>query len=216
MRACIRSHLALIVCLKTWRTARGEEKRGFFSKEAKIPRTTVWRNEKKVKEIAGGISDSPITTMHHIDDFIEGSAQSSCSMFDNQLETSTGSDDLSTRPPMDTEHVIDPLFGDERSNEDSTGEFLSLLFDMPTESSSNSDTSDESDSDIELFNTSSDSEHEDETSDFVEDVEKSDNETSDDDVPLYEGANVSKLGALILVMLFSLRQAVWPSFDRFG
>ena len=34
---------------------------------------------------------------------------------------------------------------------------------------------------------------------------KNDDEKNDDDIPLYESANVSKLGALIVVMLFSLR-----------
>ena len=49
---------------------------------------------------------------------------------------------------------------------------------------------------------SSDSEQEVEESD---DLENDDNETSDDDVPLYESAKVSKLGAMIVVMLFALR-----------
>ena len=46
-----------------------------------------------------------------------------------------------------------------------------------------------------------DSEHADETSD----PETNDEEIEDDSVPLYNGAKVSRLGALILVMLFSLR-----------
>lgn len=47
-------------------------------------------------------------------------------------------------------------------------------------------------------------EYEDEESDFVNDFEKND-ETSDNDVPLYEGAKVSKLSAMVVVMLFALR-----------
>lgn len=64
----------------------------------------------------------------------------------------------------------------------------------------------ESKSDTEVSSSSSESENEDETSDRVEDdFEKNDSETNDDEVPLYKGAQVSKLGALIIVMLFSLR-----------
>lgn len=66
-----------------------------------------------------------------------------------------------------------------------------------------SDTSEEFESDFELSTSlSSDSEQEVEGSD---DLENDDNETSDDDVPLYESAKVSKLGAMIVVMLFALR-----------
>jgi len=58
----------------------------------------------------------------------------------------------------------------------------------------------------EVTSTSSESEHDDEKSDLVDDdFEKDENGTNDDDVPLYEGAKVSKLGALIVIMLFSLR-----------
>ena len=78
---------------------------------------------------------------------------------------------------------------------------------MPTES--DSETSKESESDTEqseVTSTSSESEHDDEKSDPVDDdFEKDENGTNDDDVPLYEGAKVSKLGALIVMILFSLR-----------
>ena len=83
------------------------------------------------------------------------------------------------------------------------GEFVSFLVNS-SDLGGDSDTSEESESDTEL-STSSDNEHEDEESDIVDDFENDDSKTSDDDVLLYEGAKVSKLGAMIVVMLFALR-----------
>lgn len=80
----------------------------------------------------------------------------------------------------------------------------SLLIDETT-SESNSDTSEEFESDI-VSSLSSESENEDEKSVRVEDdLEKNDSETNDDEVPLYQGVKVSKLSALIIVMLICLR-----------
>jgi len=79
----------------------------------------------------------------------------------------------------------------------------SLLINEAT-SESDSDTSEEFESNI-VSSSSSESENEDKRSVRVEDyLEKNDSETNDDEVPLYEGAKVSELSALIIVMLICL------------
>ena len=126
------------------------------------------------------------------------------------FETCSGSEkeNLSTQLPTssaDDDNVTNALFCEEQFSKDPMGELISLLVDEHVESGSET-SEEESESDIELTSTSSESEHENETSDHVDDdFTKNDNEKNDDDVLLYEGANVSKLGALIVVMLFSLR-----------
>lgn len=65
-----------------------------------------------------------------------------------------------------------------------------------------------SESDTESSDCSSDSEfdgEQDETRDSIEEPAKSNEDLGGDDIPLYNGASVSRLGALVLVMLFSLR-----------
>lgn len=183
---------------------RGKRKAWVCSKDAKIPRTTAWRSRKKETEIVESctLSDSPITPLHNVDDFIE----SSIPMF----QTCSGSekDNLSTQLPTssaDDDNVTNALFCEEQFSEDPMGELISLLVDEHAVSDSET-SEEESERDIELTSTSSDSENENETSDNVDDdFMKNDDEKNDDDVPLYEGANVSKLGALIVIMLFSLR-----------
>ena len=183
---------------------KGKRKAWVYSKNAKIPRTTAWRSKNNGKESTGIslASDSMISTLHHV----EETTRPSCS-FDNAALNDLESDHFSPQPPSsptNSDHVVDPLFCDDPSNEYSENEFLSALIDTDSVASD-----EESESDIERTDSSSnsefDSENEGETSDVVEDFEVNEEETSDDNVPLYEGANVSRLGALILVMLFSLR-----------
>ena len=152
-------------------------------------------------------TDLPIATLHNAehDIIIEPVEPSSPTIFENS--TDAEKDDLYTtqRAPSSASNgqTNDAVFYDEQLNEDPMGEFVSLLVNS-SDLVGDSDSSEESESDIEHSTSlSSDSEHEDEESDTVD--EKDDNETSDDDVPLYEGAKVSKLGAMIVVMLFALR-----------
>ena len=152
-------------------------------------------------------TDLPIATLHNVehDIIIEPVEPSSPTIFENS--TDAEKDDLYTtqRAPSSASNgqTNDAVFYDEQLNEDPMGEFVSLLVNS-SDLVGDSDSSEESESDIELSTSlSSDSEHEDEKSDTVD--EKDDNEASDDDVPLYEGAKVSKLGAMIVVMLFALR-----------
>ena len=116
-----------------------------YSKDAKIPRTTAWRNYKKEMEIVGSctLTDSPSTALHNQDDFTEYSVPAI-------VETCTDYEkaSLSTQPlasSSDNEQVTNALFGEEQSNQDPTDEFFSLLVDVPTES--DSETSEESESD---------------------------------------------------------------------
>ena len=188
---------------------RAKRKVWVFSKEAKIPRTTAWRTQKKGTEVVGGCTttDLPIATLHSTErDIIE--LLQSPTIFESL--TDSEKDDLHTaqRAPSSASdgQANDAVFYDEQLNEDPmVGEFVSLLVNS-SDLVGDSDTSEESESDIELSTSlSSDSEQEDEESDIVDDLENDDNETSDDDLPLYEGAKVSKLGAMIVVMLFALR-----------
>lgn len=183
---------------------RAKRKVWVFSKEAKIPRTTAWRTQKKGTEVVGGCpaTDLRIATLHNIEQDIEPSSPTILESY-----TDSEKDDLYTaqRAPSSASdgQANDAVFYDELLNEDPMGEFVSLLVNS-SDLVGDSDTSEESESDIEL-STISDSEHEDEERDIVDDFENDDSETSDDDVPLYEGAKVSKLGAMIVVMLFALR-----------
>ena len=143
----------------------GKQKAWVCSNHAKIPRTTAWRSRKKETEIVESctLSDSPITPLHNVDDFIE----SSIPMF----ETCSGSekDNLSTQLPtssVDDDNVTNALFCEEQFSEDPMGELMSLLIDEHAESDSET-SEEESKSDIELTSTCSDSEHENETSDHV-------------------------------------------------
>ena len=112
------------------------------------------------------------------------------------FKTCSGSekDNLSTQLPTssaDDDYVTNALFCKEQCSKDPMGELISLLVDEHAESGSET-SEEESESDIELTSMSSESEHENETSDHVDDdFMKNDNEKNDDDVPLYEGANVS-------------------------
>lgn len=147
-------------------------------------------------------TDLRIATLHNIEQDIEPSSPTILESY-----TDSEKDELYTaqRAPSSASdgQANDAVFYDEQLNEDPMGEFVSLLVNS-SDLVGDSDTSEESESDIEL-STISDSEHEDQESDIVDDFENDDSETSDDDVPLYEGAKVSKLGAMIVVMLFALR-----------
>lgn len=99
-----------------------------FSKEAKIPRTTAWRTQKKGTEVVGGCTatDLPIATLHNIEQDIEPSSPptfESC--------TDSQKDDLCTaqRAPSSASdgQANDAVCYDEQLNEDPMGEFVSLL-----------------------------------------------------------------------------------------
>ena len=181
---------------------RGKRKAWVFCKESKIPRTTAWRSKTNGKESDGSSSASDsvslITTLHHVEETARD--RSSCTFDKAACNGDFESDHVSPQSPScptDSDHFNEPLFCDEQSNDDSTNEFVSLLVDTE----SNSATSDE-ESESEIFqrtdsssgnSSSDDSEKENETSDVIEDLEMDEEKTSDDDVPLYEGANVSKL-----------------------
>ena len=109
---------------------RAKRKVWVFSKEAKIPRTTAWRTQKKGTEVVGGCTttDLPITTLHSIDrDIIEPSP--SPTIFESL--TDYEKDDLYTaqRVPSSASegHANDAVFCNEQLNEDRMGEFVSLL-----------------------------------------------------------------------------------------
>ena len=109
---------------------RAKRKVWVFSKEAKIPRTTAWRTQKKGMEVVGGCTttDLPIAILHSIErDIIEPSL--SPTIFESLTDSKR--DDLYT-----TQHVPssasegeanDTVFCNEQLNEDRLGEFVSLL-----------------------------------------------------------------------------------------
>ena len=200
---------------------RKKRKAWVYCKEAKIPKTTAWRSRTLEKENAGGslTSDSSIVSSP-----VEISARSSCTvsaMFDNVPCLDYFESDQSSPLASNCDHVIETLC-DDQSNEGSTffddpvtdpDESLSFLIDMGcnsvTSSEESQSSSEKSESETEQSDSGSDSEcdsecnseHDDETSN----PETPDEAIEDDSVPLYNGAKVSRLGALILVMLFSLR-----------
>lgn len=149
---------------------------------------------------------------------VEGTFLSSCSVSGhaacfNDFE-SDHNDHSSSQPPTsptNSDHIIETLCHDQ-TNGDSANpavdEFLSFIVDSVSDASGN-----EYESETERTDSSSDSEfdseHEDETDDVIEDLQMNPEEISDDSVPLYNGANASRLGAMILVMLFSLRHQLF-------
>ena len=184
----------------------GKRKAWVYYKDAKIPRTTAWRSNRTGNESTGNslASDSMIS-FHHV----EETTRPLCSFDNAALNDFESVNFFSSHPPSsptNSDHVVDSLFCDDPSKEYSENEFHSVLIDTGNDSVVSDE---ESESVIERTDSSSssecDSENESETSGVVEDFEMHEEETSDDNVPLYEGAKVSRLGALILVMLFSLR-----------
>ena len=115
-----------------------------FSKEAKIPRTTAWRTQKKGTEVVGGCTatDLRIATLQNIERDIEASSPT-------VLESCTDSekDDLYTaqRAPSFASdgQANDAEFYDEQLNEDPMGEFVSFLVNL-SDLVGDSDTSEES------------------------------------------------------------------------
>lgn len=192
-------------------------------KEAKIPKTTAWRSKTLEMENAGSsltsdswISSSPVEISARSSP-VEIRAGSSCAVFDNVPCSDYFENDRSTPLPSNCNHVIETLC-DDQSNEGfnvfddpAVDESLSFLIDMGGNSVSSSEESQSSSDESEPEQSDSgshsecdsecDSENEDETCDS----ETNGEEIEDESVPLYNGANVSRLGAMILVMLFSLK-----------
>ena len=137
------------------------------------------------------------------------SAQSSY-LFENDSmltflnETDLQSDQSSTQPPTSTTESGD---SDPAYLEVEVDEFSSFFVD-PESNSVACSSEESSESDTESFDCSSDSEfdgEQDQTRDTIEEPAKNNEDLGGDDIPLYNGASVSRLGALVLVMLFSLR-----------
>ena len=120
-------------------------------------------------------------------------------------ETGFQSDHSSTESPTsatEIDHVFDDY--DSANFEDEVDDFSSFFVDSV---SFNGDES-SSESDTERSDCSSDSEfdsEQDETHDIIHEPKTGNEDLVDDNIPLYKGAKVSRLGALVLVMLFSLR-----------
>ena len=182
---------------------RGKRKAWVYDKEAKIPRSTAWRSKTREKGNvdSSSASDSMVTSLD-----IEGASLSSCSVSGhaacfNDFE-SAHNDHSSSQPPTsptNSDHIIETLCHDQtngNSANPAVDEFLSFIVDSDSDASGN---------EYESSDSEFDSKHEDETGDVIEDLQTNPEEISDDSVPLYSGANVSRLGAMILVMLFSLR-----------
>lgn len=175
-------------------------------KDAKIPRTTAWRSKTVGKENAGKSSMSDSSARMSI--VAEESVRSSSRVSDELTfvnETGFQSDHSSTESPTSTteiDHVFDDY--DSANFKDEVDDFSSFFVDSVDfggkESSSESDT--------ERSDCSSNSEfdsEQDETNDIIHEPKTSNEHLVDDNIPLYKGAKVSRLGALVLVMLFSLR-----------
>lgn len=215
---------------------KAKRKAWVYSKEAKIPRTTVWRSNKVDKKNAGSStpSESIITTLLDVeatdrsaplcsprslvsksaclndleisDQIYPGPSTSPTNSDDQSIEDSTNFEDgrdESLSFLLDTGGDSVDIVEDSTNPEDSISsidEFLPFLVDTCSDLV---DSGQEDESDTEPSDSSSDSEFDD--SEQEEEIKRDNDEISDDDVPLYNGASVSKLGALILVMLFSLR-----------
>lgn len=192
---------------------RKKRKAWVYCKEVKISKTTAWRSKTLEKENAGSslTSDSMITTSP-----VEISTRSSCGVFDNVpcLSLNNFENDQLSPIPSNCDHVIETLCDDQGNegltiSDDPVDEPLSFLIDMGSNSVTSSEesqsSSEESESETEQSDCGSDSECDSEQDDETSDPETNDEEIRDDSVPLYNGAKVSRLGALILVMLFSLR-----------
>ena len=187
---------------------KGKCKAWLHCKNAKIPRTTAWRSKTVEKGNLGECSTFDSSTRMSIDP--DESAQSSSRVFENDSmltflnETDLQSGQSSTQPPTSTTESGD---SDPANLEVEVDEFSSFFVDP--ESNSVACSSEESlESDTESSDCSSDSEfdgEQDETRDTIEEPAKSNEDLGGDDIPLYNGASVSRLGALVLVMLFSLR-----------
>ena len=182
-----------------------------YSREAKIPKTTAWRrkeNESTRISLSSTNSNDEETSRSDRRDFSECSLNNSVSV---DVSESGQCFPRCCSSSMNCEQVIESL-PCSSNKEDSLDEYFSVLVNR----GSDSDVSDADESggvqDLWETDSSSSSDHErnnhDETSssDGITDTECIGKQTNDDDdVPLYEGAKVSRLGALIVVLLFSLR-----------
>ena len=160
-------------------------------KDAKIPRTTAWRSKTVGKSL---MSDSSAK----MSIVAKESVRSSSSVSDNEStftfanETGFQSDHSSTESPTSTTE-IDNVFDDYDSAnfEDEGDDFSSFFIDSVAYSGEKS----LSESDTERS----------ETSDIIHKPKMSNEDLVDDNIPLYKGTKVSRLGAFVLVMLFSLK-----------
>lgn len=185
---------------------RVKRKAWMHCKDAKIPRTTAWRSKTVGKENAGKSSMSDSSARISI--VAEESVRSSSRVSDELTfanETGFQSDHSSTESPTSTteiDHVFDDY--DSANFKDEVDDFSSFFVDSVDFSGEESS----SESDTERSDCSSNSEfdsEQDETNDIIHEPKTSNEDLVDDNIPLYKGAKVSRLGALVLVMLFSLR-----------
>ena len=178
-------------------------------KNAKIPRSTAWRSQTIGK---GSVRKSLMSdSSAKMSIVAEESVQSSSSVSDNEStftfanETGFQSDHYSTESPTSATE-IDNVFDDYNSTnfEDEVNDFSSFFIDSVAYSGEESS----SESDTGRSDCSSDSEFDsekDEMSDIIHEPKMSNEDLVDDNIPLYKGAKVSRLGAFVLVMLFTLR-----------
>ena len=118
-------------------------------------------------------------------------------------ETGFQSDHYSTESPTSATE-IDNVFDDNNSANFEDEDFSSFFIDSVAYSGEKSSReSDTGRSDCSL-DSEFDSEK-DETSDIIHEPKMSNEDLVDDNIPLYKGAKVSRLGAFVLVMLFTLR-----------
>ncbi|XP_022779489.1 uncharacterized protein LOC111320995 [Stylophora pistillata] len=128
-------------------------------------------------------------------------------------------DSMIARSPMDTSTQFScgvfnnvpclNYYENDPSSDDPVDESLTFLINMESNSVTCSDespsSSEESESETERSDSGSDSECDSEHNNETSNLETNDEDIRDDSIPLYNDARVSRLGALILVMLFSLR-----------
>ena len=187
---------------------RVKRKAWMHCKDAKIPRTTAWRRKKVGKRNVRKslMSDSLVKKSIVAEESVRSSSSvSDESTFTFANETGFQSDHSSIESPTSTTE-IDNVFGDYDSAnfEDEVDDFSSFFIDSVAYSGEKSS----SESDTERSDCSSDSEFDsgkDETSGIIHESKMSNEDLVDDNIPLYKGAKVSRLGAFVLVMLFTLR-----------
>lgn len=187
---------------------RVKRKAWMHCKDAKIPRTTAWRSKTVGKRNVRKslMSDSLVKKSIVAEESVRSSSSvSDESTFTFANETGFQSDHSSTESPTSTTE-IDNVFGDYDSAnfEDEVDDFSSFFIDSVAYSGEKSS----SESETERSDCSSDSEFDsekDETSGIIHESKMSNEDLVDDNIPLYKGAKVSRLGAFVLVMLFTLR-----------
>lgn len=187
---------------------RVKRKAWMHCKDAKIPRTTAWRSKTVGKRNVRKslMSDSLVKKSIVPEESVRSSSSvSDESTFTFANETGFQSAHSCTESPTSTTE-IDNVFGDYDSDnfEDEVDDFSSFFIDSVAYSGEKSS----SESDTDRSDCSSDSEFDsekDETSGIIHESKMSNEDLVDDNIPLYKGAKVSRLGAFVLVMLFTLR-----------